>query len=122
MAYAKIDCATQGQMAGPGARLGRAVAGSNPVSPIFESIAIHQRHVPINYLYATRNALKPGTDPRRRPQLHGFDSIEDQPPALQSLEVTNLSGTITVTWPTDEGLQTQSLVAGNRITLNGLIP
>jgi hypothetical protein len=38
------------------------------------------------------------------------------------VEVTNLSGTITVTWPTDEGLQTQSLVAGNPITLNGLIP
>ncbi|NIJ35041.1 hypothetical protein [Sphingomonas oligoaromativorans] len=34
------------------------------------------------------------------------------------LEVTNFAGTVTVTWPTSSGLQTQSVRSGDPITLN----
>lgn len=36
-----------------------------------------------------------------------------------TLAVTNFSGTVTVTWPTSSGLQTQALMSGDPITLNG---
>lgn len=35
------------------------------------------------------------------------------------LEVTNFAGTVTVTWPTSSGLQTQTVMSGDAITLNG---
>lgn len=77
---------------------------------------------PLNYLYATRNALNLGLTPGTALNFTASIPIEDQGTEAPAVEVTNLSGTITVTWPTDEGLQTQSLVAGNPITLNGLAP
>jgi hypothetical protein len=36
-----------------------------------------------------------------------------------SIEITNFSGTVTVTWPTAQGLQTQTVMSGDPITLNG---
>jgi len=35
------------------------------------------------------------------------------------LEITNFAGTVTVTWPTDSGLQTQTMMSGDPIPLNG---
>jgi hypothetical protein len=77
---------------------------------------------PISYLYATRNALNLGLTPGAALNFTASIPIEAQGTEAPAVEVTNLSETITVTWPTDEGLQTQSLVAGNPIMLNGLIP
>lgn len=37
-----------------------------------------------------------------------------------TLAVTNFSGTVTVTWPTDTGLETQTMMSGDPITLSGL--
>lgn len=48
--------------------------------------------------------------------------IEHQETAAPVAEVTNLSGTITVTWPTDTGPQTQLLLPGDPTTLYGLAP
>jgi hypothetical protein len=36
-----------------------------------------------------------------------------------SIEITNFAGTVTVTWPTAQGLQTQTVMSGDPITLNG---
>lgn len=41
--------------------------------------------------------------------------------ASPTLEVTNFSGTVTVTWPTASGLQTQTVMSGDPITLNGFV-
>ena len=46
--------------------------------------------------------------------------IEFQGSDAPWVEVTNLTGTVTVTWPTATGLQTQTLLAGDPLTLNGL--
>ena len=35
------------------------------------------------------------------------------------IEVTNFAGMVTVTWPTSSGLQTQILMAGDPLTLDG---
>ncbi|MBB4838438.1 hypothetical protein HNP52_001489 [Sphingomonas kyeonggiensis] len=35
------------------------------------------------------------------------------------IEITNFAGTVTVTWPTFSGLQTQTVMSGDPITLNG---
>lgn len=35
-----------------------------------------------------------------------------------TLEVTNFAGTVTVTWPTPNSLQTQTVMSGDPITLN----
>jgi hypothetical protein len=77
---------------------------------------------PITYLNATRDALNLGLFPGS--SLNGTVSIpiEDQGTEAPMVEVTNVSGSITVTWPSDSGLQTQSLVAGDPITLSGLAP
>jgi hypothetical protein len=37
------------------------------------------------------------------------------------LEVTNVTGTVTVTWPTASGLEVQVVVSGDPITLNGFM-
>jgi hypothetical protein len=37
-----------------------------------------------------------------------------------TLEVTNFAGNVTVTWPTDTGLETQTVMPGDPITLSGL--
>lgn len=44
--------------------------------------------------------------------------IESQGSA--TLEVTNFAGIVTVTWPTDTGLETQTMMSGDPITLSGL--
>jgi len=36
-----------------------------------------------------------------------------------TIEVTNFAGSVVVTWPTSDGLQTQTLMAGDPITLDG---
>ena len=41
------------------------------------------------------------------------------PGGAPSITVTNFAGTVTVTWPTSEGLQTQTIMSGDPITLNG---
>jgi hypothetical protein len=41
------------------------------------------------------------------------------PGGAPSIEVTNFAGTVTVTWPTAQGLQTQTVMSGDPITLNG---
>lgn len=38
-----------------------------------------------------------------------------------SIEVTNFTGTVTVTWPTSTGPQTQTLESGNPMTLSGFV-
>lgn len=39
--------------------------------------------------------------------------------AVPTLEITNFAGTVTAAWPTATGLQTQTVTAGDPITLNG---
>jgi hypothetical protein len=75
---------------------------------------------PITSLYATRNALSLGLPPGSSLASTISIPIEPQGTDAPVVEVTNVSGTITVTWPTDDGPQTQTLVAGDPITLNGL--
>ena len=78
--------------------------------------------LPITSLDATRNALNLGLPPGSALNFEVTIPIEDQETEAPVVEVTNLSGTITVTWPTDTGLQTQALLAGDPITLYGLAP
>jgi hypothetical protein len=77
---------------------------------------------PISSLYATRNALNLGLSPGSALNCAITVPVEAQAAEAPWVEVTNLTGTITVTWPTDTGLQTQVLVAGNPLTLYGLAP
>jgi hypothetical protein len=46
--------------------------------------------------------------------------VESEGPEAPAVEVTNFSGTVTVTWPTDVGLQTQVVIPGDPLTLFGL--
>lgn len=41
--------------------------------------------------------------------------------AAPVLEITNFSGTVTVMWPTASGPQTQTVMSGDPITLNGFV-
>lgn len=45
--------------------------------------------------------------------------VESQGSAT-TLAVTNFAGTVTVTWPTDTGLETQTMMSGDPTTLSGL--
>jgi hypothetical protein len=74
----------------------------------------------ITDLYTTGNALSLGLLPGSSLNSTVSIPIENQGTGAPVVEVTNVSGTITVTWPTDSGLQTQALLAGDPITLNGL--
>jgi hypothetical protein len=38
-----------------------------------------------------------------------------------TIEITNFAGTVTITWPTSSGLQTQTVMSGDPITLNGFV-
>jgi hypothetical protein len=76
----------------------------------------------ITDLFATRDALNLGLPPGSSLNCTVSIPIEDQESGAPMVEVTNLSGTITVTWPTDSGLQTQVLVAGDPTPLYGLAP
>lgn len=76
----------------------------------------------ITDLYATGTVLNLGLLPGSSLNCTVTIPIEHQETEAPVVEVTNLSGTITVTWPTDTGLQTQALLAGDPTTLNGLAP
>lgn len=41
------------------------------------------------------------------------------PGGAPAIEVTNFAGVVTVTWPTSEGLQSQMVMSGDPLTLNG---
>jgi hypothetical protein len=78
--------------------------------------------ISLTSFYATRNALNMNLEPGSSLNMSVSIPIELQGLEAPAVEVTNLAGTITVTWPTNEGLQTQALVAGDPITLYGLAP
>lgn len=79
--------------------------------------------VPLSGLEATRNAVSLSLLAGGGSLAFGLSiPIEPQGTEAPAVEVTNLSGTVTVTWATDTGLQTQALVAGDPVTLYGLIP
>lgn len=78
--------------------------------------------IPITGLYAARNALSMELAPGSSLNLSVSIPIEYQEADAPTVEVTNLSGIVTVTWPTDSGPQTQTLLAGDPITLDGLAP
>lgn len=42
----------------------------------------------------------------------------DAPGVPPTIEVTNFAGSVTVTWPTASGLQTQALIPGDPLTLD----
>lgn len=76
---------------------------------------------PITDFLATRSVLTMGLPVGAPLNLELSVPIEYQGEARE-VEVTNVVGSITVTWPTESGLQTQTLVAGDPITLDGLAP
>ncbi len=41
------------------------------------------------------------------------------PSGPPSIEITNFAGTVTVTWPTATGLQTQQIMSSDALTLSG---
>ena len=75
---------------------------------------------PLNTFVATRNAIDMGLAPGSPLNMSVSIPIEHEGYEAPSVEVTNLTGSITVTWPTDSGLQAQTLEPGDPITLNGL--
>jgi len=77
---------------------------------------------PLTSLYATRKALSLGLPSGSSLASTISIPIEPQETEAPEVEVTNVSGTVTVTWPTDDGLQTQTLLAGDPIPLVGLAP
>ncbi|PTS76782.1 hypothetical protein DBR17_14215 [Sphingomonas sp. HMWF008] len=46
-------------------------------------------------------------------------SAPGAPSAPPSIEITNFAGTVTVTWPTATGLQTQQIMSSDALTLSG---
>lgn len=77
--------------------------------------------IPITAFFATRGALNLGLPPGSALNIAVSIPIEHQEGDAPTVEVTNLSGTITATWPTSSGLQTQALLAGDPITLDDLV-
>ena len=41
--------------------------------------------------------------------------------AAPTIEISNLTGTVTVTWPTPSGPQTQQIMSGDALTLSGFV-
>jgi hypothetical protein len=78
--------------------------------------------LPITSLYMTRNALSLGLLPGSSLTSTISIPIEPQGTEAPEVEVTNIAGTVTVTWPSDTGPQTQALIAGDPIPLVGLAP
>jgi len=76
----------------------------------------------ITDFYATANVLSLGMLPGSSLNCTVTIPIEDQGTDAPVVEETNLSGTVTVTWPTDTGPQTQTLLAGDPIALYGFAP
>lgn len=69
-------------------------------------------------LYLTRGALSFNVESGTT--FNASIAIPIQAWESPSVEVTNFAGTVTVTWPTSTGLQTQTLLSGDPLTLNGL--
>jgi hypothetical protein len=78
--------------------------------------------LPITNFYATESVLNLGLSPGGPLNFTVSIPVEDQETEAPVVEVTNLSGAVTATWPTDTGLQTQTLLAGDPIALYGLAP
>jgi len=76
----------------------------------------------ISNLYATGSVLSLGLVPGSALNFGVSIPIEAPGTGAPMVEVTNLSGSITVAWPTDTGPQFQALVAGDPLTLYGLTP
>jgi len=76
---------------------------------------------PITELYASRAALSLGISPGSELNFTISVPIDQEKNAAPVVEVTNVSGTITVEWPTDTGPQFQSLEPGDPISLYGLV-
>lgn len=71
---------------------------------------------------ATSNALNLGLLPGSSLLFTVSIPVDLQGTEAPVVEVTNVSGTITVTWPTDTGPQTQTVVPGDPVTLYGMAP
>lgn len=50
--------------------------------------------------------------------FNGFLSVALDTGGTPTIEVTNVTGTVVVTWPTSEGLETHALTLGIPLTLN----
>lgn len=71
----------------------------------------------VTNLVATENALSLGLSPGSPLDFTVSVPLADQFGGAPDVEVTNVSGTITVEWPTETGPQFQSLEAGVPLTL-----
>lgn len=76
----------------------------------------------LNEFEATANALNLGLPSGSPLEFSLSIPIEHQESEDPAVEVTNVTGTMTVSWPSESGLQTQTLTAGDPLTLNGLAP
>ena len=76
----------------------------------------------VSSIYATRGALSIGLPAAEPLNMEVSVPLEQEGAEAPSVEVTNVVGTITVTWTTTTGLQTQTLLAGDPLVLYGLAP
>lgn len=76
----------------------------------------------ITSLAATAKALNLGMPPGSALNFTVTIPIELQSAEAPTVEVNNLTGNITATWPTADGPQTQVLAPGDPTTLSGLVP
>jgi hypothetical protein len=78
--------------------------------------------VSFSSMYVTTGAISfnvtSGTAFNAQVEAKVTSSTAGTPP---SIEVTNFSGTVTVTWPTATGPQTQTIESGNPMTLSGYV-
>jgi hypothetical protein len=71
-------------------------------------------------LFMTRDALDFNVESGTTFNAAVVVPVESEGAGSPSVEVTNFTGTVTVTWPTDTGFQTQTVLAGDPLTLVGL--
>jgi hypothetical protein len=76
--------------------------------------------ISFNSLYMTRDALNFNVEPGTIFNAAVVVPIESEGSGSPAVEVTNFAGTVTVTWPTDVGLQTQIVLPGDPLTLFGV--
>ena len=74
--------------------------------------------ISFNSLYVTSGAINFNVDSGTMFTASVVTPVS-APGGAPSLEITNFAGMVTVTWPTDQGLQTQIVMSGDPITLNG---
>ena len=78
--------------------------------------------VTFSSMYVTTGAISfnvtSGTSFNAAVQAKVTSNTPGDPPMI---EVTNFAGTVTVTWPTATGPQTQTLESGNPMTLSGYV-